>query len=34
LGKTNEIQILIEKCKTMESKLNDNERPKNDIVEL
>ena len=33
-GKTDEINILIEIYKTMESKLIDNRRPKNDIVEL
>jgi len=34
LRKTNEIKILIEKYKTMKYKLIDNERPRNDLVEL
>jgi len=34
LGKTNEINILIERYETMELKLINNERPRNYIVEL
>jgi len=34
LGNTNEINTLIEKYKTLESKLMDNRRPRNNIVKL
>jgi len=34
LGKTDEVNILIEKYKTMKSKLIDNRRPWNDIIKL